>query len=63
MTKHPFQDVTNEALDAFWNVIVKRYPQAKTGDLSPWATIQLQIAAENAAEEWIIGNVPPRFRK
>jgi hypothetical protein len=48
----------DEALEAFWRVIVQRYPQAVTGDLSPWATITLQTAAENAIAEWIDNNVP-----
>ena len=47
--------MTDEALDAFWEVIVKRYPQAKTGDLSPGATIALQLAAEDAVGEWVEG--------
>jgi len=55
-------DLTNQALEAFWDVIVKRYPQAKTGDLSPGATIALQMAAEDAAREWIASNVPSNFR-
>ena len=55
--------MTDEALDAFWEVIVKRYPQAKTGDLSPGATIALQMAAEDAVGEWVNSNVPAKFRK
>jgi len=63
MKTSPFKDVTDEALDAFWDVIVKRYPQAVTGDLSPGATIALQMAAEDAAHEWIVSNVPKQFRQ
>ncbi len=50
MTKSTIADLANEALDAFWQVIVRHNPQAKTGDLSPWTTINLTIAAENAIE-------------
>ncbi len=63
MKKADLRSMTDEALDAFWEVIVKRYPQAKTGDLSPGATIALQLAAEDAVGEWIDNNVPARFRK
>jgi hypothetical protein len=58
MTKSTIADLANEALDAFWEVVVRHNPQAKTGDLSPWTTIKLTIAAENAIEEWISANVP-----
>jgi hypothetical protein len=56
--KRLLRSVTDEALDAFWQVIVQRYPQAESGDLSPWATITLSTAAENAIGEWINNNVP-----
>jgi hypothetical protein len=49
--------LANEALDAFWQVIVKHFPQAITGDLSPLATFQLHQAAEAAVVEWIANNV------
>ena len=45
------------AFDAFWNVIVAEYPQATTGDLSPFAEVRLHIAAEEAVAEWIEYNV------
>lgn len=61
--KRLLRSAADEALDAFWEVIVKRYPQANTGDLSPWATIKLQIAAENAIAEWIDNNVPATTTK
>jgi len=58
MTKLTIAELADEAQDAFWAVVVRHYPQAKTGDLSPWTTVQLTIAAENAIEEWIWANVP-----
>jgi hypothetical protein len=61
--KRLLQSTADEALDAFWQVIVQRYPEAKTGALSPWTTIKLQIAAENAIEEWIHYNVPTAANK
>lgn len=57
--KNPdLRSVTDEALEAFWQVIVKRYPQATTGDLSPLTTIRLDQAAEVAIAEWVWANVP-----
>jgi hypothetical protein len=61
--KRSITSLADEALQAFWQVIVQRYPQATTGDLSPWATIKLQIAAENAIGEWIDNNVPATTTK
>lgn len=57
------ESVTDEALEAFWRVLVQRFPQAETGDLSPWATIKLSTAAENAIREWIDNNVPATTTK
>jgi hypothetical protein len=62
MTNRSFESVANTALDAFWQVIVEQYPQAKTGDLSPLTTIRLQVAAETAIEEWVWANVPKAKR-
>jgi len=59
-TKDEFRQLTDQALDAFWQVIAKRYPEATTGDLSPWCTIGLQDAAEDAVNEWLDNNVPQR---
>jgi hypothetical protein len=50
--------IADEALEAFWQVVVQHFPQAVSGDLSPWATIKLQVAAEEALGEWIDNNVP-----
>ena len=58
MTKSTIAALANEALDAFWKVVVRHNPQAKTGDLSPWTTIKLTLAAEKAIKEWISANVP-----
>ena len=51
------QQLVNEALDAFWQVIVKHFFKATTGDLSPLATFRLDQAAEAAIKEWIANNV------
>ncbi len=58
MSTPNIENLTNEALDAFWSVIAKQVPQATTGDLSPGTDFALQVAAENAVKEWIAANVP-----
>lgn len=57
MTNTEIRPIVDEALEAFWDVVVKRFPEAETGDLSPGATIDLQITAEDAVGEWIANNV------
>lgn len=55
-------DVTalaQKAQDAFWAVIVRQFPQARYGDLSPERTIAFNQAAETAIKEWIRNNVIP----
>ena len=47
-----------EASEAFWAVIVRHFPEAKYGDLSPWRTIRQIVANVDAIEEWISNNVP-----
>lgn len=60
MTKQKIdlRTLTQEAEDAFWQVVVQHYPEAKSGDLSPWTSFQLSQIAEQAIAEWIYANVP-----
>jgi len=58
-SKDDLRVLSDQALDAFWQVVTQRYAEATTGDLAPWPTIQLRIAAENAAAEWIDNNASP----
>ena len=51
--------LTDEALDAFWQVIAGFFPHATAGDLSPEQTQALHQAAEAAVKEWIANNVTP----
>lgn len=50
--------MAEKALEAFWQVIVKYYPEAESGDLSPLTTVRLETAVEAAIEEWVWANVP-----
>jgi hypothetical protein len=54
--------VTEDALEAFWRVVAKKYPQAKTGDLDPGAHHARQRAAQAAVADWVEANVPAKFR-
>lgn len=58
MEKTILEPLAEDALDAFWDVVARRYPQARTGDLSPLTSFALNRAAERAIEEWVDNNVP-----
>jgi len=51
------ESITDEALDAFWQIVVQHFPQATSGGLSPGATVELDIAANSAVQEWVYNNV------
>ena len=50
--------VVQGAMEAYGEVLVKHFPEAKYGDQSPLTTFALLNALENAAAEWISNNVP-----
>lgn len=55
--KQQLRSAADDALHAFWEVVIRHFPTAATGDLCPWLAIRLQIAAENAIEDWVRRNV------
>lgn len=60
MNKDELRRLVEEADIAFWEIIVEHFPNVTTGDLSPWATIKLHLAQEEAVEEWIANNATTR---
>lgn len=58
LPKHTRTALADEALAAFWQVIGRRFPQARSGDLSWDCVLNLQTAAEQAIEQWVENNVP-----
>jgi hypothetical protein len=55
--KSSFDSLIQEAEDAFWQVIGRRFPQARSGDLSIGRTFAFSIAVTEAVHEWISNNV------
>ena len=49
---------TNQALEAFWETVALRFPEAQSGDLSPLTTVRLSIVAKDAIAEWVANNLP-----
>jgi hypothetical protein len=59
--EHPdIESLLREADDAFWEVVARRFPSAKTGDLSPLTTLAFHQAAEAAIREWVRNNIRPQ---
>ena len=52
-------NVLEAAEGAFWKVVAESYPEAKSGDLSPDASIKFAAASEDAIVEWIATNADP----
>lgn len=57
ITQEQFDDAIEKATDAFWESIIKSFPQIKTGDLSFNAVISLDEEMRMAVEEWIHTNL------
>ena len=57
MKNDKLRHIIENADIAFWEVVVKHFPHATAGDVSPWATIRLHQAQQEAVEEWIANNV------
>lgn len=58
LSKQLTTSIADEALDAFWQVIARRFPQARSGDLSWDCVMTLQTAAEQAIKQFVENNVP-----
>ena len=54
--------LTQHALDAFWNIVAAQFPHTSTGDLSPLVSFHLTQAAESAVRAWVSANVQKRHR-
>jgi len=53
-----FARIVDQAGTAFWETVVKNYPEAKTGDLSPIQVHDLEMAMTKALTEWLDNNIP-----
>lgn len=51
------REIADEALEAFWQVVVQHFPKAVSGDLHFEIVMKLQFAAEEALACWIDANV------
>jgi len=50
--------LAEQALEAFWQVVARRFPQARSGDLCWDVVCNLQAAAELAIQQFVEYNVP-----
>jgi hypothetical protein len=54
--------LVEKATDAFWDVVVRHYPDAESGDLSPERTIAFHALSGEVIREWIRNNVAVRCK-
>lgn len=52
--------VLENAQHIFWEVIAMNYPEAKTGDFPPDASVEFDRACHHAADTWLLFNHPKR---
>lgn len=57
------REIVDLAFVEFWDVIAKNFPEATSGDLFPWTSVQLTTSGEDAVREWVRLNVPARRRR
>lgn len=50
------QVITNDAAEAFWNVVKEGFPRIKTGDMTPEQLIYFQESAKEAVKAWYNNN-------
>ena len=50
------REVTQEALDMFWEHVASSFPDIATGDLSPCTVMEFERIAEKAVNEWVYLN-------
>ena len=47
-----------KAQSAFWEVVAKAFPEAKTSDLDPGAEVAFEDACTKVVRSWTMWNVP-----
>ena len=57
-TDDEMRQLVDEAEQAFWAVIADKFPEVKTGDFPPDATIEYAKACRLAVDRWLRFNYP-----
>lgn len=57
-TGERIREATEGAMEAFWAVIARKFPEASTGDLDPAASTAFDDAVDNVVWAWVEANVP-----
>ena len=50
------EKAVDDAEDAFWEVIATNFPEAKTGDLDPFAHVNFVLQGEDVVKTWLAMN-------
>jgi hypothetical protein len=57
ITLERIEEVREKALEAFWEVVAKSFPQISTGDFPPEEVMRQNEEAQRAIELWVEFNV------
>lgn len=60
ITEDRIEAASGEAIAAFWDVVAKRFPEAKTGDVDPLSLFEWDGFVESAIYGWLSANLPSR---
>jgi hypothetical protein len=51
------REITNQAIDAFWNKVVEMIPEARSGDIDPMAVQKMENFLTDMVKYWIQNNL------
>lgn len=53
-------EAADDAQEAFWEVVAKKFPEVKTGDFSPEAQFAFDGVMKSGIMTWLAGNMDPQ---
>ncbi|HVI41957.1 MAG TPA: hypothetical protein VM577_15000 [Anaerovoracaceae bacterium] len=56
MNQQMIEDVVEQAQLAFWQEVAKSFPEIKTGDLPPDASVEFDEACKKVVQIWLASN-------
>jgi hypothetical protein len=59
-TEEKIREITNNALEAFWESVAEQLPEIKTGDMAPGDIVPFEMFARQTVETWIENNKPEK---
>lgn len=57
-----FHRAREKAEEAFWDAVIKEFPEVKTGDFPPGATMVWENCLKATLKEWLRLNYPDEYK-